>query len=606
MKSSLHLILGLGLTLFTQAASAQQQSAYTLSFPNAAHHEAEVKVTFTGLKADTLTVLMPRSSPGRYALHEFGKNVYNVKATNAQGNTLAINRTEPNEWQLTGHKGSATITYTLFADHADGTYAGVDETHAHLNMPATLLYTPELEKAPAKVTFNVPQGSNWQVATQLKHEQGTTYSAPDFQYLMDSPAELSAFDFAEWDVNGQKIQIAMHHIGTKAQFEEYVSKAKKIVAEQQAIFGELPKFDFGRYTFLACYMPQAVGDGMEHRNSTYITSSRPLATGMSSMLGTLSHEFFHAWNVERIRPASLEPFDFQAANMSEALWLAEGFTSYFDDLANTRAGLQNLEKYASNLTGDLNYVLLSPGPTYHSLVEMSKQAPYVDAARSVDPNNRHNTFTSYYVYGAVTGLGLDLTLRQKYNTTLDNFMQALWKKYGKPEKPYTLANLEETLAEVSGDKVWAASFFKKSILGSELMDYTSLLAQAGLELRKAKPGIPTLGPMNYKYSKEGATLDWGTFVTSAAYKAGLERNDLIQSINGRKIRTEKEMKKALSKQKPGDTVSVTFVRHGKTRTTNLILDEENTLQLATFESVNKAVTPEIETFRTSWIGAKAK
>ncbi|AKD01998.1 PDZ domain-containing protein [Pontibacter korlensis] len=610
MKSKLYSLLGVALGLMAQSALAQQQVKYDLSFPNAVHHEAEIKVTFSDIQGDTLKVLMPRTSPGRYAIHEFAKNVYNIKATNTQGQQLPVIRLSMSEWAVPNHGGSATLSYTLFADHADGTYAGVDETHAHLNAPATFMYARGFEQAPASVTFNTPQGSNWKVATQLKQEQGNTYSAPNFQYLMDSPTELSNFDFAEWTVNDggkqKTIQVALHHTGTSEQFQQYVAQTKQIVAEQQAVFGQLPDFDFGRYTFIGCYMPQAVGDGMEHRNSTILTSSRPLAAAMGPLLNTVSHEFFHAWNVERIRPKSLEPFNFQEANMSEALWLAEGFTSYYGDLTMARTGIFDLKKYASDLAGDLNYVLLLPGRQYHSLVQMSQQAPFVDAARSVDPVNRHNTFTSYYTYGSMTGLALDMTLRQKYNKTLDDYMQALWSKYGAPEKPYTMADLQETLAEVSGDATWAKQFFEQSVFGSGLPDYARLLAKAGLELRKAKPNEATVAMLNFDYKDGVATIANGTFVNTGAYKAGLEKGDVILTFDGRKLKSEKELNKVLKKHKPGDSVPVTFTRHGQARTTSFVLDEEPILELVPFESIGKQLTPEMQAYRAAWLGSKAK
>ncbi|RDV14651.1 M61 family peptidase [Pontibacter diazotrophicus] len=609
MKHKLYSLLGLALGLMVQPVLAQQKVDYRLSFPNAVHHEAEIQVTFSDIKADTLKVLMPRTSPGRYAIHEFAKNVYNVRATDAQGKPLQIFRPGTNEWDVLGHDGTVTVNYTLFADHADGTYAGVDETHAHLNMPATLMYAETFKTSPAYVTFDMPQGKNWKVATQLKQQQGNTYFAPDFQYLMDSPTELSDFSLEEWTVqeNGKTktIQVALHHQGTPAQFQEYVAKTKKIVAEQRAVFGQLPDYDFDRYTFIGCYMPQAVGDGMEHRNSTILTSSRPLGTAMNALLNTVSHEKFHAWNVERIRPKSLEPFNFQEANMSEALWLAEGFTSYYGDMIMARSGIFDIKKYASDLAGDLNYVLLSPGREFHSLVEMSMQASFVDAARSVDPVNRHNTFVSYYTYGSMTGLALDMMLRQNYNKTLDDYMQALWRKYGQPEKPYTLADLEETLAEVSGDKAWAGQFFRNSVQGSHLPDFTPLLAKAGFELRKAKPGEAMIAMVPLKYSEEGAELMSGTFVNSGAYKAGLDRTDVILTLDGQKIKREKDLQKVLSKYKPGDTIPVTFSRLGQTRSTKLVLDEVPTLEVVPYEAIGKQLTPEMQQFRQAWLGSKA-
>jgi len=610
MNHKIYSLCALAFGLATQPLLAQQQVDYKLSFPNLVHHEAEVQATFSDVKSDTLKVLMARSSPGRYALHEFAKNVYSVKATDAQGRELPITRPHPNEWDISGHSGTVTISYTLFGDHADGTYAGIDETHAHMNMPATLMYAKSFEDSPAHVTFNIPQGKTWKVATQLKQEQGNTYFAPNLQYLMDSPTEISDFDLAEWTVqeNGKTktIQVAMHHPGSEELFNQYVAQVKKIVAEERAVFGELPDYDYDRYTFIACYMPQAVSDGMEHRNSTMIPSSRPLDTSMDGLLNTVAHEYFHSWNVERIRPKSLEPFDFQEANMSESLWLAEGFTNYFGDLMMARSGIFDTKEYAEGVAGDLNYVLLSPGRRYNTLVEMSRQAPYVDAARSVDAVNRQNTFISYYIYGSITGLALDMTLRQQYSKTLDDYMQALWRKYGKTQQAYTLRDLEETLAEVSGDKAYAASFFQHTINGTDLPDYAPLLAKAGLELRKAKPGIPYIGTSALEISKKGAEITGGTLVTSAAYKAGLDRTDIILTLDGRKVRKEKNLQKALGNHKPGDTIAVTFLRLGQPRTTTITLDETPVLEVVPYESIGKQLTPEMQQYRQAWLGSKAE
>ena len=291
--------------------------------------------------------------------------------------------------------------------------------------------------------------------------------------------------------------------------------------------------------------------------------------------------------------------------MSEALWLAEGFTSYYGDLTMARSGIYDVKKYASELAGDLNYVLLSPGREYHSLVEMSMQAPFVDAARSVDPVNRHNTFVSYYTYGSMTGLALDMILRHSYNKTLDDYMQALWRRYGQPEKPYTLADLEETLAEVSGDRAWASQFFRNSVNGSQLPDYTPLLAKAGFELRKAKPGEATIAMVSLKHGEKGAELLSGTFVNSGAYKAGLDRTDVILTLDGQKIQREKDLQKVLSKHKPGDSIPVTFNRLGQTRSTTLVLDEVPTLEVMPYETIGKQLTPEMQQYRQAWLGSKA-
>src|SRR5690606_3133929 len=375
---------------------AAQTNTYTISFGNAVHHEAVVQATFPDLKMDTVSFRMSRTSPGRYALHEFAKNVYGFKAKDSKGNLLKVHRPDPYQWQVSGHEGTITIEYTLFANRGDGTYAQVDETHAHLNIPATFMFSAELAERKIEVTFDVREDLNWKVATQLPLVSGTTYMAPNLYYFMDSPTEISNYMLRSFEIDGKTINLALHHNGTEEEADTYFQKVKKIVLEQKEVYGELPDFDYGSYTFLACYIPNASGDGMEHRNSTILTSTRSLANGgMQGNIGTVSHEFFHAWNVERIRPKSLEPFDFEAADMSGELWFAEGFTSYYTNLILCRAGLITPKEYVEGLTGTFNYVWNSPARQFFNPIEMSYQAPFVDAATSVDPVNRENTFISY-------------------------------------------------------------------------------------------------------------------------------------------------------------------------------------------------------------------
>ena len=385
----LHFFKTLVLSLcITTIASAQSYIKYDISFNNAVHHEAEIKVSFTKIKKGKFSFRMSRTSPGRYAIHEFAKNVYNVKATDSKGKSLKITRPNPYQWDVDNHDGTVIVTYTLFANRGGGTYAQIDETHAHLNIPATFMFAPSLKETPIQVTFNPRK--DWKIATQLKPMFDNTYYAPNMQYFMDSPTELSNHLVRSFDVESDgeklKVKLALHNIGTEAEADQYFESVKKVVLQQMAVFGELPKFDYGEYVFLACYVPNASGDGMEHRNSTVVTSTRTLANGgMTGNIGTVSHEFFHAWNVERIRPQSLEPFSFKEANMSGELWFAEGFTSYYTNLFLARAGLMSPESYINSLNGTFNYVWNSPGRSFFNPIEMSYQAPFVDAATSVDP-----------------------------------------------------------------------------------------------------------------------------------------------------------------------------------------------------------------------------
>ena len=575
---------------------AQKAVNYHLSFKNAAQHEAEIHVSFPDLTGDTLSITMSRSSPGRYALHEFVKNVYGIKAVDGGGNALKAERTDPYSWIITGHDGRVELTYTLFANRADGTYSDVSESHAHLNIPATLIYAPALEEREYRLNFELREDLNWKVATQLEKVSETTYRAPDLYYLMDSPVEISDYQIRSFEVDGpggtQTIRFVLHHQGSEALLDNYMAHVKNIVLEEIAVIGEAPAFDFGQYTFLACYLPWVYGDGMEHRNSTILTSTRELLTEEGNRnLGTVAHELFHAWNVERLRPASLEPFDFKKANMSEALWFAEGFTSYYTNLILKRAGIMNEEEYLRSITPTFNYVWNSPGRAYFSPVEMSHQAPFVDAATSVDPVNRNNTFISYYSYGAMLGLALDLSLREQ-GKSLDGYFSRLWDQYGKKEIPYDLEMLESTLADYAG-KPFANRFFKDYVHDSKMPDYNTLFNFVGVQARQnsdmAYTGIQVKDNKITSYPVKG----------SPAEKAGLSKGDLITTVNGQKVENL-NTEYFTEGFKPGDEPELEIVRFGKTLIKKMVLDKDPayTLELSPIE------TESAKEARSTWLGSK--
>jgi predicted metalloprotease with PDZ domain len=611
-------LAALAVLLAAAPAAAQGSVEYDVRFPNRAHHEAEVTATFRGVPAgQPLQLRMSRSSPGRYALHEFAKNVYSVRAADGQGHALAFTRPDPHQWDVEGHDGTVTVHYTLFGDRADGTYAAIDASHAHLNIPATFMWARGMENAPVQVRFERPEG--WKVATQLAPTaDSAVFTAPNLQYFMDSPTEVGPWDVRTWTVPGpdgrpQTMRLTLHHLGTAEELDRYAEKARKVVAEQVAMFGEAPRYDFGVYTFLADYLPWDAGDGMEHRNSTVIIGRRSLAEGEMGNLGTLSHEFFHSWNVERIRPATLEPFDFTRANMSGELWFAEGFTSYYDDLFIRRAGLVTDSAYAAGIgSGIVSPVVIAPGRRYYSAVEMSMQAPFVDAASAIDPHNRGNTFLSYYTWGSGIGLGLDLTLRTRFpGVTLDDYMRAMWREFGReqtaalaPARPYTLADLRRVLGEVTHDPAFANDFFDRYIEGHEVVDYGALLARAGFLLRKQSPGRPWLG-VQLGVAEGGVLVDDWPLSHGSIYQAGLSADDVILSMDGRPTPDVETVRAILAAHTAGDVVQVEWVQRGQRRGGPMTLVENPALEVVAYEVAGMPVTAEMRAFREAWLGSRA-
>ncbi len=586
---------------------------YRFTFPEPQHRWMQVEASFSELGIGTLELRMSRSSPGRYSLHDFAKNVYDVHAFAADGREIQTTRPDPYGWNVTGHGGSVTVKYKVFGDRVDGTYLAVDTTHAHINMPSAIMWAHGLDDRPATVIFEQPAGMTWQVATQL-HPGSTPleFTAPNLQYLMDSPSQFGPVSIRQFTAGGRTFRFSLHHTGTAAELDNYVKDVEKIVRQEGAIFGEYPDYEPGSYTFLADYLPYASGDGMEHRNSTVISAAGSIAANRGSLLDTVAHEFFHCWNVERIRPKGLEPFDFDRANLSGELWLAEGFTQYYGPLAMHRAQLEDLSSTARTFARLIESVAQNSGHLVRSAEQMSQMAPFIDGGRSIDKTNWSATVTSYYPFGGAIALAMDLTLRDRSDgkISLDDFMRAMWKRYGKQtggregyvDHPYTIADAEAALASVAGDQTFARDFFARYVQGHDVADYGRLLARAGFTLRKRNPGRAWLGDLSLE-SREGWRVGALVPPTWPIYAAGIDEDDELQQLDGQRIAGGGDIATILQRHKPGDRVAVVFVdRTGAPKTASITLAEDPYTDVVPVEAA--ALTAAQKTFRESWLGAK--
>ncbi len=600
VKTAIFLLLAAATSVFAQAPIR-----YEISFPNAAHHEAQVRATFTGVKPGTLEVVMSRSSPGRYALHEFAKNVYSVKATDGEGHELQVDRTSPYQWNVSGHKGTVVIEYTVFGDRADGTYDGIDETHAHLNMPATFVWAHGMDKTPMSFRFLIPEGSKWKVATQLQPQTDGSYLSPNVDMMMDSPVEISAHDMPTWTVGNSQFRMSLHHTGSTEEANAFARMAQAVVTEAEGVFGAFPRYDWGNYTFLIDYLPYASGDGMEHRDSTVIAGTRSLKQAAAQNIGTVSHEFFHSWNVERIRPRSLEPFDFEKANMSGELWFAEGFTNYYGPLILKRAGLTSVDTFARGMGFAVSAVMTAPGREVFNVIDMARQAPFVDAATANDPVNTPNTFISYYTYGQAIALGVDLSIRNKFpGKSLDDWMRQMWKEHPDVQKPYTLEDLQSALATVTS-RDFAADIFKRHIYGKEAMDYRALLASAGMELRKRPGNHVWFGTGRYELTDSGLDITGPVLRDSPVFLAGLDRGDKITEFEGKSLKTEAELTRWVDGHKPGDKAKLKVESRGGKKDVEITFTESPQLELVPMEQAGKTPSKEQLTLREQWLSSKS-
>jgi predicted metalloprotease with PDZ domain len=412
---------------------------------------------------------------------------------------------------------------------------------------------------------------------------------------------------------------------TQTEVDELSRMIERLVREEEAVYGEFPTYEPGAYTFLLDFAPWGFGDGMEHRNSTSISEpGQTIHTRQDRVaaLSTVAHEFFHNWNVERIRPEGLEPFDFTRENITCCLWLAEGFTQYYGPLLLTRMGVGG-----SGAPGVNNAVAVinGPGRQVRSAVQMSEYGPFNDAAQSIDMRDANRTFISYYTYGAAIAFGLDLTLRERSGgkTSLDDYMRLLWTRFGKPGgpaaglvgKPYSLKDIRDALADLTGDRAFANDYFDRYIEGRDVVDYAKLLEPAGLTLRLARPGVGWIGPPGVLETPDGLEVGTGRGgagfpvpFNTPLYAAGVDEGDLIATIDGQPATMAAWT--GISQKKPGATVTLGVVRRDGARVTKTAtVAQDPALQIVGIDTPaagGATLTDAQRAFRTSWLGTRVK
>jgi predicted metalloprotease with PDZ domain len=620
-------------------AQTQGQSAilYKVTFPEPEHHWMQVEVTFANLGRQPLDARMSRSSPGRYAVAEFAKNIFSVEAYNGKGQKLATTRPDADVWRVAGHDGTVRIVYKIFGDYPSGTYFGIDTTHAHLQMPAAFMWGAGHDNQPIRISFVPPAGSEWKIGTQL-YPAGdpNTFTAPNLQYFMDSPVELSdfltsAFTVPNSDGTPANFRLVVHSDASQQDVDELAKLVQRLVREQMAVFGEFPKYEPGNYTFLLDYVAWGAGDGMEHRNSTSISTpglSLKTPQGRQRALGSISHEFFHNWNMERIRSAGLEPFDFTRENVTCCLWLGEGFTQYYGPLLIARAGLGGPQGGAP--VGAAAAVINAPGRAVRSPVQMSEYAPFADGAGGfVDASDANRTFLNYYTYGAGIALALDLSLREMSGgkQSLDDYMKLLWVLHGKPGgpapglvlKPYAVKDLRDHLATLTGNRKFADDFFDKYVEGREAPDYARLLSLAGYALPMAPAGRGWLGNVNMAETPNGLAVGAPPAglggpprlvpvpFDTPLYEAGIDSGDTIKTIDGQPATLTAW--NAIANRKPGEQVRLGVVRRdGASLTRIATLKQDPVARQPVFaeSQPGASLTAAQKTFRDDWLATKVK
>src|ERR1043165_5990474 len=437
------------IALFYLGANAQQQAQlasinYRLMMPRPASHLFWVNVEVTlaeGSAAEYLDFQMPRWSPGRYSVFDFAKNVQEVESFagicpppgRCDTAMRPVTRLDDQTWrvQLLGSK-SLTFTYKVFGDDLSGTFSQLDERHATFNGGSVFMYIVGHKPDAVKLWIDAPK--NWRVINGAStSENQREFSFSNYDILIDTPTEISPdWTLETFKVDGKTYRVVVHSSGSEGgRRPQLVRDLEKIVRAETGMWGQ-PEFD--TYTFLFHFAADdRSGDGMEHLVSTDIIEPGALgeATTYEDTLEAASHEFFHVWNVKRLRPAELGPWDFTRPANTRGLWIAEGITNYYGHLMQRRAGLWDDKKLFSTMAAQIAEIENAPGSKLLSAEESSLIASFIDDAPHAQQTNLANTSISYYPKGETLGLVLDLLIRRSTNGTasLDDVMRAMYDEF---------------------------------------------------------------------------------------------------------------------------------------------------------------------------------
>ena len=553
--------------------------SFTVSMSKPYTHllEVEMRITETGATAVTENVLvMPVWTPGSYLIREFERHVQNFTAVDASGRALSWEKINKNSWRIkTNNAPDIRVKYLVYANELSVRTNELNSDHAFWNNAALLMYMERNLARPVKIHVNPAPG--WKVATGLPAVPGekNTFEAPNFDILYDSPFEVSDFKQIDFMVRGVPQRIVIDGEGN---YDLALMKAEvqKIVETEVALFGDIPYHD---YTFFLHLRPNG-GGGLEHLNSTALGFPRfrfSGADGYRRFGALVAHEFFHLWNVKRIRPDALGPFDYTKENHTKLLWVAEGITEYYGQLMLRRAGLISDEAYLQHLASQIQDVQDTPGRKLMS----AEDASFNSWIKEYRPDeNSINSQISYYDKGELLGMLLDLEIRRRSNNakSLDDVMRMLYNDFFKKNRNYTPADFQKVCETAAGSSL--EDFFARYVRGTDELPYNQVLPAAGLEIQQA--GVP-IEQVNHigdiiRSSYLGAELeDSGEFVSvknvragSPAYEQGLNAKDLIIAIDGERANA-KRLIALLGSKRPNDVIRLTVFRNDDLRTLDIKL-----------------------------------
>ncbi|MBW4672329.1 MAG: M61 family metallopeptidase [Cyanomargarita calcarea GSE-NOS-MK-12-04C] len=537
---------------------------YQVAMPQPENHLFEVTLHLLNYPLQILDLKLPVWTPGSYLVREYAKHLQDFTAFTLHS-ALPWQKISKNHWQVeTNGVADLTVSYRVFANELSVRTNHLDGTHGYFNGGALFFRLPGFDKLPISVTI-LPPKEQWQVTTALPvvEEQANTFLAADFDTLVDSPFEIGSHQLYHFQVLGKPHELAIWGKGNY-QVQRMIADIDKIIQVEAQMFGGLP---YQRYVFLLHLFAQAYG-GLEHKDSCSLIYQRFGFCDRDKyerFMQLVAHEFFHLWNVKRIRPKALEVFDYDEENYTSSLWFCEGTTSYYDLLIPLRAGIYDAKCFLINWGKEISRYQTTPGRKVQPVSESSFDA-WIKLYRP--DANSGNSQISYYLKGEMISLLLDLLIRERHKNkrSLDDVMRLMWEKFGKDEIGYTNIQLQEAIESIAG--IDLSDFFKCYVDGIEDLPFNDYLEPFGLKLVTDSSQEPYLGVR--ATSENGKEIIKFVEMDSPAQIAGIDACDELLAIDGIKV-TASGLAERLRDYQPNNTILVTVFHQDELRSLNVTL-----------------------------------
>lgn len=554
---------------------AQSEITFELSFSEPQAHYVDVKMDISGINKGFIDIKMPVWAPGSYLIREFSKNVEQVQVKDADNNPIVYTKLTKNTWRIpVKNKSRISVYYKVYAFEISVRTSFVDDSHAFISPTGVFMYVDDLIKTPSTVKV-IPYKTWSKVSTGLEAVKGKahTFYAPDFDVLFDSPLEIGNQDTFEFKAAGITHEVAMYGGGNYDKVK-LSADMKKIIEAETAIFKDMPN---KRYVFIV-HNFNSGGGGLEHLNSTVLGASRNNYAdpeGYKSFLGLVAHEYFHLWNVKRLRPEALGPFDYSNENYTTDLWISEGFTAYYDNLMLRRTQFYTAEQYLGVLCNDISTVENQPGSGIQPVAESSFDA-WIKYYRQNE--NSKNTGVSYYSKGALLGMVLDLEIIHATGAKkgLDDVMKAMYDEFFvKQSRGFSTEEFKTMAEKISG--ISLDNFFWEYVYSTGPIRFAVHLDHAGFSLVNENEGKNVTSHGFTTSVKEGKLLVTSVVRDGSAWTDGISVNDEIIALDGNRVTGAagsskvSDLEKLISEKEVGDKVNLLISRDGLVKTVTLTL-----------------------------------